>query len=140
MLLNIKTNNATNIVINLPSDKIAYVQNVVDLFEQNAVFVNAAYSNIETVKPFFDITLGSSVVFNKNYHDETELAIASDKTVVIEDFEVATPEVLTSNKKAVESLKAKLKKQEDENKCLQMTIDKLNERIEEMLNKSDTED
>lgn len=29
---------------------------------------------------------------------------------------------------------------EDENKCLQMTIDKLNERIEEMLNKSDTED
>lgn len=139
MLLNIKTSNATNIVINLPSDKIAYVQNVVDLFEQNAVFVNAGYSNIETVKPLFDITLGSSVVFNKNYHDETELAITSDKTVVIEDFEVATPEVLTSNKKAVESLKAKLKKQEDENKCLQMTIDKLKERIEELTN-TDSDD
>lgn len=133
MLLNIKTNNATNIVINLPSDKIAYVQNVVDLFEQNAVFVNDNYNS-------HDITLGNTVIFDKGYGEPTELAIASDKTVVIEDFEVATPEVLTSNKKAVESLKAKLKKQEDENKCLQMTIDKLNERIEEMLNKSDTED
>ena len=140
MLLNIKTNNATNIVINLPSDKIAYVQNVVDLFEQNAVFVNDNYNNHDIIKPSFDITLGNTVVFDKGYGEPTELAIASDKTVVIEDFEVATPEVLTSNKKAVESLKAKLKKQEDENKCLQMTIDKLNERIEEMLNKSDTED
>ena len=132
MLLNIKTNNASNIVINLPSSKIAYVQNVVDLFEKNAVFVQCNYGSHDIVKPVFDITLGDTVVIHCGYGDETELAIASDNSVVIEHFEKATPALLSSNKKAVESLKTKLQKKEDENKCLQMMIDKLNAKLKDM--------
>lgn len=101
MLMIIKTNDASHIAINIPTDVAdKALPAIANMFETNATFIQNNYSSIEVVKPTIDIHLGN--VFKKENY-ESEVIIKTNDLVLTEDFITYSPEVFISNKKALET-------------------------------------
>ena len=137
MILNINLNGATNLVANLPTDKMAYVESVVKFFEQNVVAVKEDYSEVGVVELTPTITLGDSVKFlsNSNRYSSTEstgndLAVSGAGSELIEGFEPMTPELSVSNKRLMNELRKEIKKLEEDKKMLEVKLERLQEELD----------
>lgn len=137
MILNIKLNGATNLVANLPTDKMAYVESVVKFFEQNVVAVKEDYSEAGIIELTPMITLGDSVKFlsNSNRYSSTEstgndLVVSGAGSELIEDFEPMTPELCVSNKRLMNELRKDIKKLEEDKKMLEVKVGRLQEELD----------
>lgn len=134
MLLNIETNGATNIVINVPVEHLKYSQDVVNLFERNAVFVNKGYNEIKFVKPTSTMVLGEDLKFESSYGTELELIVTGKGSAEFDGFVEATPEAFISMKDAIEKRKAENEKLTKEISYLKMQIANKDEEIETLKN------
>ena len=137
MILNINLNGATNLVANLPTDKMAYVESVVKFFEQNVVAVKEDYSEVGVVELTPTITLGDSVKFlsNSNRYSSTEstgndLVVSGAGSELIEGFEPMTPELSVSNKRLMNELRKEIKKLEEDKKMLEVKVERLQEELD----------
>lgn len=137
MILNINLNGATNLVANLPTDKMAYVESVVKFFEQNVVAVKEDYSEVGVIELTPTITLGDSVKFlsNSNRYSSTEstgndLVVSGAGSELIEGFEPMTPELSVSNKRLMNELRKEIKKMEEDKKMLEVKVERLQEELD----------
>lgn len=118
----IETNNASHVVIHIPhegSEK--SLPALARMLEKNAVFVRSGYSEFSIVKPSMNIVLGDSYKIDRS---EEELVIHASTDVLGEDFQIATPEVFTSNAKS-------LKKKDDEISRQRTEISFLKQQLEQ---------
>lgn len=130
MILNIDLKGATNLVANLPTDKVEYVESVIKFFEDNIVAVKDEYSTLKVVNLESTITLGDEVIFSDrgnsyNESPEQDLRISGRSGDLIEGFELLTPEVTASNIRNVNKLKEKIKGLEDDKKVLTVQLERL---------------
>lgn len=135
MILNIDLKGATNLVANLPTDKVEYVESVIKFFENNIVAVKDEYGGIKVVNLESTITLGDEITFEdrgNSYNDspEQDLRVSGRSGDLIEGFEVLTPELTASNIRNVNSLKGKIKSLEDDKKVLTVQLERLKEQID----------
>ena len=135
MILNIDLKGATNLVANLPTDKVEYVESVIKFFENNIVAVKDEYGSIKTVNLESTITLGDGITFKDrgnsyNESPEQDLRVSGRSGDLIEGFEVLTPELTASNIRNVNSLKGKIKSLEDDKKVLTVQLERLKEQID----------
>ena len=138
MILNINLKEATNLIFSLPSDKVEYVENMVKLFENNAVAIKHRWGELETVEVESTITLGDSIEFKQNdsYSNPTssDLNVSGKSGDVLEHWVELTPQVLANDKRLTEEYKKKIKKLEEDNKYLKTQIERLNEELEDIKN------
>lgn len=121
MFVAIETNGASHIVIHVPhegSEK--SLPALARMLEQNATFVRSNYSSTDIVKPSMQITL--SDVFTKEGQEDV-IAIKESTAVIDETFVNATPEVMTSNAKA-------LKREKDENQRIRTELSFTKQQLE----------
>jgi len=96
----IETKGATHIAINIPksgADK--SLPALAEMLEYNAIFIQKSWRELNLVKPAMSITLGNS--YNVEDSECAEIVIQSEPEVLDDSFTIATPEVFTSNKKAM---------------------------------------
>ena len=134
MILNIDLKGATNLVANLPTDKVEYVESVIKFFENNIVAVKDEYSTLKVVNLVSTITLGDEISFNDrgnsyNESPEQDLRISGRSGDLIEGFELLTPELTASNIRNVNKLKEKIKGLEDDKKVLTVQLERLKENM-----------
>jgi tellurite resistance-related uncharacterized protein len=124
MLLIIDTKNASHIAINIPSDVAdKALPAIVNMFENNATFLNAQYSSLENVKPSITILLGNEFTYEKS--SEYTLLIKANEFVLTEDFLAVAP-------KAYFSVKQTLDNKDKENGRLRSKISILEEELEKL--------
>ena len=98
----IETKGATHIAINIPHDGAdKTIPALVGMLENNAVFVSKGYRTLDTRKPEMSIQLGDRIVID-NSDEELVIQIPGSTSVLGDSFVTETPEVLISNKKAIE--------------------------------------
>ena len=126
----IETNNATHIVINIPhegSDK--SLPALAKMLEKNAVFVRSGYSEFSIAKPSMNIVLGDSYKIDRN---DEELVIHASTDVLSDDFQIATPEVFTSNAKSSKKKDDELSRQRTEISFLKQRLEQAQSQIKEL--------
>lgn len=128
MFINIDTNDATNILIYVPSSANSSLCSLIELFENNAVFIKDGWSSLTKVKPKASITIGDTFV-GRSQNGEVEYTVAKSDAVV-EDFEVVSAELFISFKEAKEKI-------ESENKKLQALVSELQQKNDSLKNKID---
>ena len=130
MFLKVKIEDKT-LLINLGSD-LSKAENLVQMFENNAVVVKENYSSVCKVEVSSTIELGSEIKFEKSGYsgEETNLVISSESTVIgaVNADANLFIDVNAINKKHLEQV-AKLKR-DIEN--LNATIMHLNSKVEEL--------
>lgn len=123
----IRTNGATEILINIPkngADKT--LPALANMFEHNAVFVRSGWRELDLVKPEMTIHLGDTYTIKDA--EKPELVISTDHTQIVgEDFEIASPEVFVNMKKLQEKLNKEITNLRQE---LSFTQAKLQEALE----------
>ena len=98
----IETKGATHIAINIPHDGAdKTIPALVGMLENNAVFVSKGYRMIETRVPEMSIQLGDRIVMDGS-EEELVIQIPGSPSILDDSFVKETPEVLISNKKAIE--------------------------------------
>lgn len=127
----IETNGATHIAIHIPKDGAdKSLPALAAMLEGNATFINNGWRNTEIVRPKMSITLGDTHTFDS---DETgELTIAASSEVIGEDFVIAVPEVLISNRKAIEKKSAEIDRLRQELQNVRYQLDAANSRLTEL--------
>ena len=107
MFVAIETNGASHIVIYVPHDgSEKSLPALARMLETNATFIQANYSEAKLVQPSMTISLHDKFM-KETYENEVAITIKESTAVLDESFVNATPEVMTSNAKA-------LKKEKDE--------------------------
>lgn len=131
MLLNIETNGATNIVINVPSDRVGYAQDLINIFEKNAVFVNKGYSEVKIVEPTQTLLLGEAIKFVVDSYSGSsmELEVVGQGDCGLSDPLVATPEVFVSIAETTKKNREELDKSKKECEFLKLQVENLKEEI-----------
>ena len=118
----IETNGATHIVINIPHEgSERSLPALARILEQNATFIRSNYSDTQIIKAAMSISLGDT--FFKKDDCEHEIIIKESDAILDESFVNATPEVMTSNAKA-------LKKERDENSRIRTELQFLRGQLE----------
>ena len=127
MLMIIKTNNASHIAINIPTDVAdKALPAIANMFENNTTFLSAGYSSLEEVKPCINILLGNEFIYERSY--DYTLIIKANEDVLTEDFLAVAP-------KAYFSVKQILDAKDRENRSLRNKINVLEEELEELKTK-----
>jgi len=119
----IETNGANHIVIAVPGDTAAKsLPALASMFEKNAVFVSRGYREAKIVKPKMSIVLGDSYEMDG---DEPAIVVnmPDSGAVIGEDFAIATPEVFTSNAKAIATRDERIARLQVENQSLRNQLD-----------------
>ena len=125
----IETKGATHIAINIPpegADKT--IPALVGMLENNAVFVVRGYSQVETRVPEMSIQLGDKLSL-ANSDEELAIVIPSRANVLDDSFVHESPEVRISNKKAIDSRDAEIKRLRTELAHTKQQLQDLQDRI-----------
>jgi hypothetical protein len=130
MFVTIETNGASHIAIHIPhegSDK--SLPAIARMLEHNAVFISKGWSESKTIKPSMAITLGDKF---ETGDSENEILIAESGAVISEEFVAATPEVFTSNAKAIKREKDENSRLRNENTFLKQELEALKAKLSEL--------
>ena len=106
MLLHVKTNGATDLIVNIHSKNVEYIQQMVDLFENNVVAVRDGgyYSESNIVEMDASIQLGDKVVFAENRDETPKLIVCASKSEeLVREYDPQPLESYLSYKKALQS-------------------------------------
>mgnify|MGYP003109452453 CR=1 FL=1 len=136
MLMQVKTNGATDLIINIPVEKVEYVQDMLRMFETNVVAVQKDYYGAKGVKLDCTITVGSSVKFEGgepyNEPPRPDLIIhAGESTAILEKYEALPMEQMISVKDQMKKLHEKNTKLSEENNYLKQRVSRLEEELQE---------
>jgi hypothetical protein len=105
----IETKGATHIAVCIPRENAdKSIPAIVGLFEDNTKFIQKGFSELSVCKPNITIVLGQVLTF-ENYQNEMVVTIP-DSNTVFEGYYPLTPEVLLSNKKAIEAKDQEIKR------------------------------
>lgn len=130
----IKTNGATEIIINIPhegSDK--SLPALAGMLENNSVFINKGWREVKIVKPEMNIALGDSLECDSG--DEDIIIKAKESESVLDDsFVFATPEVLASHSKALIKRDEDIGKKNTEIIFLKSENERLKNQLEALIN------
>lgn len=105
MLLHVKTNGATDLIVNIDSKNVEYIQQMVDLFENNVVAVRDGgyYSESAVVEMDASIQLGDKVVF-ENRDETPKLIVCANKSEeLVREYDPQPLESSLSYKKALQT-------------------------------------
>jgi hypothetical protein len=106
----IETKNATHIAINIPKDGAdKTIPALVGMLENNAVFIQKGYSTLETRTAEMSIQLGDKIALD-NSDSELIVLIPSSTEILDESFVHESPEILISNRKAIEKKDAEIQR------------------------------
>lgn len=129
MFLKVKIEDST-LLINLGSD-LSKAQDLVQMFEKNAVVVKESYNQVSKIDVSSTIELGSEIKFEKSSYsgEETNLIISAESSIVgaVNADANLFIDIDKINKKHIEQV-AKLRK---EIELLNSTVSVLNSKIEE---------
>jgi hypothetical protein len=133
MFAQIKTNGAHTIVIAIPhegADKT--LPALAAMFENNAVFLASPnWRQNEIIKAEMTIHLGEGFKFESK--DDVILVRHQDRNAILsEEWQTATPDVFTSNHKAIEKLEQRLKEQADQMQLLKLQLNQANAKLQAM--------
>lgn len=126
MLMIVKTNGAEELVINLPVEKVEYVQDMIRMFETNVTaikgndFIGYSIGKLNT-----EIKIGNEVVYGENaYGDKhpTLIITASDSSDIVESYEPLPMSEYVSVKNQIDRLHATNKTLAAENEYLKNKI------------------
>jgi len=127
--MQIKTNGATDLIINLTTDNVEYVQDMLKMVENNIVAVKSDYYGATEVELESTLTVGKHIKFsgNDSYGEvKPDLIIsAGESDDVLKNYEALPMETLLSVKEQLKKLQdtnASLKK---ENDYLKATVERL---------------
>ncbi len=125
----IDTKSATHIAINIPHDGAdKTIPALVGMLENNAVFIARGYNQIETRVPEMSIQLGDKLLL-ANSDEELAIVIPSRTNVLDDSFVKESPEVRISNKKAIDSRDAEIKRLRTELAHTKQQLQDLQDRI-----------
>ena len=125
----IETKGANHIAINIPHDGAdKTISALVGMLENNAVFVSKGYRTLETRVPEMSIQLGDRIVID-NSEEELAIQIPGSTNVLYDSFVKETPEVLISNKKAIERKDKEIERLATELAHVKQQLADLRERI-----------
>jgi hypothetical protein len=125
----IETKGATHIAINIPHDGAdKTIPALVGMLENNAVFVSKGYRALETRVPEMSIQLGDRIVMD-NSEEELAIQIPGSTSVLDDSFAKETPEVLISNRKAIERKDKEIERLATELAHVKQQLGDLRERI-----------
>ena len=139
MFIQIKTNEATDILIAIPTDDAATsAQSILDMFEGNAVFFKQSWSETTEVKPEGIIHLGNEFTFSGG-NNAKEKYIVTDSTKVPKDFQRFDTSLFVNYRAAIGELESKLREKEVTIKELNAIIEKQKESIIKLANSTEEE-
>ena len=98
------------------------------MLENNAVFVSKGYRALETRVPEMSIQLGDRIVMD-NSEEELAIQIPGSTSVLDDSFAKETPEVLISNRKAIERKDKEIERLATELAHVKQQLGDLRERI-----------
>ena len=142
MLMQVKTNGATDLIINLTTENIEYVQDMIRLFETNVVAVSAGYSDNKVVELESTISVGKHTTFkgrDSSYSEPTpDLIIhAGESDSILKNYEPLPMESLISVKGQMKKLHETNTSLKKENEYLKEKVNRLEQSLEAALNGED---
>lgn len=133
MFVIIETNGATHIAIHVPhADAEKALPALAGMLESNTTFLRKDWREVSIVKPHMTIQLGAAYTPFDASDNESQVTVAAPDapTVLREGLTVATPEVLTSNRKAIDSLTKQLSDSRAEVSVLKNQLSAAKEQID----------
>lgn len=125
----IETNGANKIVIGIPREGAEKsLPALAAMLEKNAVFIQQGWREAKIVEPQMSITLGDSYKA-ENDDNPVIVALPSDASVIDEGFEVATPDVFTSNAKAIAAVRAEVQQKNEKIQSLEVQLREANSEV-----------
>jgi len=125
----IETKGATHIAINIPLDGAdKTIPALVGMLENNAVFVSKGYRAIETRVPEMSIQLGDRIIMDSS-EEQLVIQVPDSTSCLDNSFVKQTPEILISNKKAIERKDKEIERLTTELAHLKQQLNDLRERI-----------
>lgn len=131
MILNIKTNGATNLVVHIPTDKLSSAEGLIKMVENNMVAYHDGWNNVEVTELTTSLTLGdtlkvsaSSSTYSSSEGNDLFIDMSNNGDVP-ESFELATPTLYASNKETLDKYRDQLKKLENKVKLLEIEKEEL---------------
>lgn len=137
MFLKIETNGASHILINLGTDNVQYLQQMVKMVETNMIAVDSGYSGATRKELTCSIDLGKTVVFDGNsggYGSDPKpaLIITSEASEdIVKEFEALPLDCLISSKEILKKFKKEVDMLTKERDHLKTTIQLLQAEREE---------
>lgn len=126
MFVKIETKGATHILINIPTGVYRSLAQLSAMLEINAVFINDGWSGLEIVKPEMTAVLSDRYTHRSN---EGDVVMMTGQSAIDEGFEIASPEVFTSNKEAMKKKQAEVTRLLTEVNYLKGEVARLTEQL-----------
>ena len=142
MLMQVKLNGASDLIINLTTENVEYVQDMIRMFETNVVAVQGQYSGGKIVELDTTIIVGKHVTFKGNdssYSEPTpDLIIhAGESDSILKNYEPLPMESLISVKGQMKKLHETNTSLKKENEYLKEKVNRLEQSLEAALNGED---
>jgi len=135
MLMQIKTNGATDLIINLTTDNVEYVQDMLKMVENNIVAVKSDYYGATEVELESILTVGKHIKFkgSDGYNEvKPDLIIsAGESDDVLKNYEALPMETLLSVKEQLKKLQDTNTSLKKENEYLKATVERLEATLQE---------
>lgn len=137
MLMQVKTNGATDLIINLNSDNVSYVQDMIRMFENNVVAVQCNYQNPTTVELDSTIHVGKHVKFEGNANGYSEphpdlIVDVGESADILKNYEPLPLEQRISVKEQMKKLNERNTTLSKENDYLKDQIKCLEAKVKEL--------
>lgn len=128
MLMIVKTNGATHIAINIPTEASArMLPSLISLLENNATFITQGWNEITKAEADISVELRNKFTSSNNCID---LVIASEGAVDIsEDFTAVSPEALVSIKQRLDEKQKEVDRMKRERDDYRIRLELLEEQV-----------
>lgn len=121
----IELNGATHMAINVPLERAdKTLPALLGMLEQNTVLIQKSYHTLEKRKGSMSIQLGNTLSVD-GYGDEIVIVVPDSGAIIDDHFELATPNVFVSNKKALDSQRDEIKRLRTELAHVEQQLDDL---------------
>lgn len=129
MLMQIKTNGATDLIINLTTDNVEYVQDMLRMVENNIVAIKSDYYGATEVELESTLAVGKHIKFkgSDGYNEvKPDLIIsAGESDDVLKNYEALPMESLLSVKEQLKKLQDTVASLKKENDYLKAIVERL---------------
>lgn len=133
MFAQIETKGASHILINVPHEGAEKsLPALAAMLEKNAVFISIGYSEVKVVEPQMSIILGDKVDLGNYQKEEIVVKVEGSGDVLDETFVAATPQVLTSNAKAIRAKEDEIARIRTESNFLKQEMESWRTKFEEL--------
>ena len=141
MFAKIKTNGASEIIINIPLDGAEKsLPALAAMLEQNAIFIQRGYRDIKQVHPDTTFHLGDSIKAEEGSEAEVIITIPQSTKVLDDSFMIASPEAFISCAKAIAKRDEEIQKVKTENTFYKSENERLKEQLKALIDNQPIEE